>query len=88
MKKNSGHKFLKNSFVCIAALTAAGLLGACSSKQNVKWDYEADVVVIGAGGAGLPSRKQESKILQIFIFLTTHAHHLIHALMTANTHVL
>lgn len=55
MEKNSKPAVLKKILAFFAAITAACLFGACSSGKNVKWDYEADVVVVGAGGAGLPA---------------------------------
>lgn len=45
----------KAMFISLLAISTISLFGACNAKQNVKWDYEADVVVIGAGGAGLPA---------------------------------
>lgn len=60
--KNKGisrRDFLKGSAAGAVGIAAAGLLGACSSSDeksnSTKWDYEADVVIIGAGGAGLPA---------------------------------
>ena len=37
--------------VCAAMMLAVG----CGNGTKVKWDYQADVVIIGAGGAGLPA---------------------------------
>ncbi len=55
-KKNSTRReFLKNATV---AGTAGGLLlqtSGCTSNASMEWDKEADVVVIGAGAAGLPA---------------------------------
>lgn len=53
-------EFLKNTAVGAAGVAALGLLGGCSNTSNktvpaedVKYDKETDVIVVGAGGAGL-----------------------------------
>jgi succinate dehydrogenase/fumarate reductase flavoprotein subunit len=59
-KKTSGgisrRGFIKNAVVGAGAAVVSGLNGkdsSAKSKQNVnKWDYDADVVVVGYGGAG------------------------------------
>jgi len=61
MSKNlSRRQFLKSSALSAAGLAAASILGpnaaiAENADSAIQWDYEADVVVIGAGGAGLPA---------------------------------
>ncbi len=42
---------------CVLVLTGTGLVAALAqeTKETISWDYEADVVVVGAGGAGLPA---------------------------------
>ena len=39
--------------VCVAMMLSLAV--GCGSGSKVKWDYQADVVIIGAGGAGLPA---------------------------------
>ena len=55
----SRRQFLKGTAASAAGLAAAGVLGhqavLAEEKSDIQWDYEADVVVIGAGGAGLPA---------------------------------
>ena len=49
--------------ISFAVCAVVGLFGSCSKQKSgpivnakdVKWDYEADIVVIGAGGSGLPA---------------------------------
>ena len=58
--KLSRRQFLKGTALSAAGLAAAGILGPQASvaeqaDAGIQWDYEADVVVIGAGGAGLPA---------------------------------
>lgn len=38
-----------------ALLTGAGIVEVESQPEPIKWDYEVDVVVVGAGAAGLPA---------------------------------
>jgi urocanate reductase len=45
----------KKQYLVLLVLPAIVLFCTCSGQKKVKWDYEADVVVIGAGGAGLPA---------------------------------
>jgi succinate dehydrogenase/fumarate reductase flavoprotein subunit len=61
MKPNKGTKndlsrrdFIKTTAVGVGATALAGL-GAKEAKATPLWDYEADVVVIGAGAVGLPA---------------------------------
>ena len=54
MQKLSRREFLKGS----AAVAAAGMLGSVAqgaeaSESTVSWDLEADVLILGAGGAGM-----------------------------------
>lgn len=52
MKKYNGlSKLLALVLACMLAMTVAGT----AAGEEIAWDYEADVVVIGAGGAGLPA---------------------------------
>ena len=57
--KLSRRQFLKGTALGAAGLAAAGILGpnaaVAEDASGIQWDYEADVVVIGAGGAGLPA---------------------------------
>ena len=57
--KLSRRQFLKGTALSAAGLAAAGILGpnaaVAEDASGIQWDYEADVVVIGAGGAGLPA---------------------------------
>lgn len=61
MSKNiSRRDFLKGSATGVLGIAAASLLSGCTSQETksddaIQWDYEADVVVVGAGGAGLPA---------------------------------
>ncbi|MBP3708902.1 MAG: FAD-dependent oxidoreductase [Treponema sp.] len=55
-------KFLDNRFLSKIAILSVCLgvilmVVGCgnSGTKNIKWDYQADVVIIGAGGAGLPA---------------------------------
>lgn len=47
--------FLRGTLIAGAAAASTSLLGACTPAQadQVKWDEETDIVVIGGGGAGL-----------------------------------
>ena len=58
----SRREFLRNTGLAVGGVALGGaLLSGCSPSESSaggaeeKWDYEADVVVIGAGGAGLPA---------------------------------
>jgi|LSQX01.2.fsa_nt_gb succinate dehydrogenase/fumarate reductase flavoprotein subunit len=58
----SRRDFLRNTGIAAGTVALGSLIpGAVSLKaegsptEEVKWDYEADVVVIGSGGAGLPA---------------------------------
>lgn len=58
--KLSRREFLKGAAFGAVGLAASGVLGphaavAENTDDSVNWDYEADVVVIGSGGAGLPA---------------------------------
>lgn len=58
--KLSRREFLKGAAFGAVGLAASGVLGphaavAENADDSVNWDYEADVVVIGSGGAGLPA---------------------------------
>ena len=49
-------RFLAMALVAVMALASVNLVVfAAVPAQDITWDYEADVVVIGAGGAGLPA---------------------------------
>lgn len=57
-KSISRRQFLRRSAIAGAAVAASGLFPRPSSSTqqiSFKWDREADVVVIGAGAAGLPA---------------------------------
>ncbi len=64
-KEISRRNFLKGSAAGVLGLAAAGVVGTNAvntsakaeeaSDSDIQWDFEADVVVIGAGGAGLPA---------------------------------
>ena len=47
----STKKMLTFFVACVAVVAFS--IAACA--EEIKWDFEADVVVIGAGGAGLPA---------------------------------
>lgn len=62
----SRRAFLKGAAGGAVSLAALGVMGTCAAlaeeksepaqtAEPVAWDYEADVVVLGAGGAGLPA---------------------------------
>lgn len=59
MSKLSRRQFLKGAALGAAGLAAGSVLAPRASvaedAAGIVWDYEADVVVIGAGGAGLPA---------------------------------
>ncbi len=48
-------EFLKTAAATGAAMAAGNLVSPASAATPVKWDREADVVVIGAGAVGLPA---------------------------------
>ena len=52
----SRRDFLKGSGIAAAGLATAGLatagLAACNTSSDAKWDLEAEVVIVGFGGAG------------------------------------
>jgi flavocytochrome c len=59
-KKFSRRNFLKGAAVSTAAVTGVSLLSSCGSNASASgsgipaaWNYETDVVIVGAGGAGL-----------------------------------
>ena len=57
--KTTRRNFLKGAGLALAGATAFGLAGcasgeADSASSNEKWDGEYDVIVAGAGIAGLP----------------------------------
>jgi succinate dehydrogenase/fumarate reductase flavoprotein subunit len=57
-KDPTRREFIKRAAVAGTAGAAGGLLlqaSSCTHDVSVKWDMEADVVVIGAGAAGLPA---------------------------------
>ena len=63
-KKLNRRDFLKGAATAGAGLAAVGALGASTTTPAAaqsapalpaKWDYEADVVVLGSGAAGLPA---------------------------------
>ena len=57
-KSVSRRNFLKQGAVAgVSAATLGGSVGETSAQTSngeVKWDYEADVVVIGSGASGMP----------------------------------
>ena len=53
--KSSDNRFLSKIAILLICLTVLMLTVGCNNGTNVKWDYQADVVIIGAGGAGLPA---------------------------------
>ena len=59
--KLSRRDFLRGAALSAAGLAASGILGPNAAiaqdtdGKDIHWDYEADVVVIGSGGAGLPA---------------------------------
>ncbi|MBQ9433209.1 MAG: FAD-dependent oxidoreductase [Synergistaceae bacterium] len=61
MPEISRRSFLKGTAAGALSLAAMGMFKSAAGDayaedtQSVKWDLEADVVVIGAGGAGLPA---------------------------------
>lgn len=54
-KNLSRRNFLKTAAVTGAAMSVAGAAPAFGMPVNIpaKWDYSADIIIIGAGGAGL-----------------------------------
>ncbi len=59
LKKISRRQFLKSAALAGTAAAAGGLitapLASAARKSAIKWNKEADVVVIGAGATGLPA---------------------------------
>ncbi len=60
MSKLTRREFLRGAAIGAAGLAATSILGpnaaiAENAGDAIQWDYEADVVVIGSGGAGLPA---------------------------------
>lgn len=59
-KALSRRDFIKKSVVAGVSAAAAGSLGAVSAQgaseaSQIEWDYEVDVLVVGAGATGLPA---------------------------------
>src|SRR5215213_7321819 len=57
VKSVSRRNFLKHGAVAgVSAAALGGAVGETSAQSNgeIKWDYEADLVVIGSGASGLP----------------------------------
>lgn len=67
MQLKNNRKFIRNFILLITSLTMI-LLQGCTNNESIEegganqpttdditWDYEADVVVVGAGGSGLPA---------------------------------
>lgn len=50
--KCSRRDFLKGSALAVAGTMVVGGLASCGSSSKEEWDNEADVVVVGYGGAG------------------------------------
>lgn len=62
--KLSRREFFKDAAIAGAAVAATGMLGATPSAAQCipeKWDYEADVLIVGAGVAGLWAAYATSK---------------------------
>ena len=59
MANMSRRDFLKNAALAAAGVAVADKLVPAALAEvpgsDIQWDYEADVVVLGAGGAGLPA---------------------------------
>ncbi len=62
MKKLSRRDFIKSAAASAALVTAGSVLAACANenssaegekKESINWDMETDVLIIGAGGAGM-----------------------------------
>ena len=51
--KSSDNRFLSKIAVLLVCLTALMLTVGCNNGTNVKWDYQADVVIIGAAALAL-----------------------------------
>jgi succinate dehydrogenase/fumarate reductase flavoprotein subunit len=52
----SRREFVKTAAAGLGAATLAGVAGEAEAQtRSVKWDKEADIVVVGAGAAGLPA---------------------------------
>ena len=51
----SGKKKLVAILLSLALLAGLVSPAAVAEPAEADWDYEADVVVVGAGGAGLPA---------------------------------
>lgn len=66
-KQYSRREFLKKSAVGAAGVAAMGLLGACSNEgtkgqeKTISFDRETEVIVVGAGGAGLAAAVSASE---------------------------
>lgn len=54
-RKNFGRREFLKAATATGTAVAAGDLAAQSSASRVKWDKQADVVVIGSGAVGLPA---------------------------------
>src|SRR5215213_2950382 len=57
VKSVSRRNFLKHGAVAgVSAAALGGAVGETSAQTNgeIKWDYEADVVVVGSGASGMP----------------------------------
>lgn len=55
MENVSRRQFVQGSALGLAGVTAAGSMATAARADEPTWDYEADVVVVGAGGGGLPA---------------------------------
>jgi succinate dehydrogenase/fumarate reductase flavoprotein subunit len=57
--KKTRREFFKNAAISTAAIAAGSLVPeTAAASTGMKWDREADVVVIGAGAVGLPAAIQ------------------------------
>ena len=56
MKLSDNRMASKIAVLSVCLVTVLLLAAGCGNgTAKVKWDYQADVVIIGAGGAGLPA---------------------------------
>ena len=55
MKLSDNRMASKIAVLSVCTAMMLSLAVGCGSGTKVKWDYQADVVIIGAGGAGLPA---------------------------------
>lgn len=55
MSNLSRRSFLAGSAAVGGLMFGAGAAAAAESKQPEKWNFDADVIVVGAGASGIPA---------------------------------